>query len=101
MDFEPDLSKLEDGVSRLLDEYSNVKKKCEQLTIDLAESEAQVAELKDEKMILMSEKDTVHSRVSSILEKLGDWEGAPAGSDGREDIAETKETAGQLFSMGS
>lgn len=101
MEFEPDLSKLEDGVSRLLEEYNNVKKKCEQLTVDLAEVEAQVAELKEEKMLLMSEKDTVHSRVSSILEKLSDWEGAPTGSDEQDSAAETKETAGQLFSMGS
>ena len=105
MEFEPDISKLENVVNRLLEEYDVVNKKCEQLTVDLAESSAQVEALKEENHSLLNDKNTVHSRVTSILEKLSHWEDGVAGDTIETDNAtpdETvKDTGGQLFSMGS
>ena len=101
MEFEPDISKLEKVVSKLLDEYDVVKKKCEQLTIDLTESLTEVESLKEENRILLNEKDTVHSQVSTILEKLSGWEDSLGAQDDSPDASASKDTNGQLFSMGS
>ncbi len=102
MDFEPDVSKLEDVVTRLLDEYDVLKKKCEQLTLDLADSLVQVDELKEEKIALLNEKETVHGRVTTILDKLSDWEeGLVAEVDGENADAHQDASSGQLFTMGS
>lgn len=104
MEFEPDIAKLEKVVDRLLSEYNIVKGKCEQLTLDLAESMAQVDELKEEKGALLNDKDTVHSRVATILDKLNEWEGGLEGSSApvsNESTADVKDAGGQLFSMGS
>lgn len=104
MEFEPDIAKLEKVVSRLLAEYNVVKEKCEKLTLDLAESLARIDELKEEKTTLLNDNDTVHSRVSTILEKLSEWEGG-LDSKNVDDVSEkaeiAKDSTGQLFSMGS
>ena len=101
MEFEPDISKLEIVVSKLLDEYNVVKKKCEQLTIDLTESLAEVESLKEANRTLLNEKDTVHSHVSTILEKLSGWEESLGAQADSSDEAAPNDTNGQLFSMGS
>lgn len=101
MDFDPDIAKLESSVDRLLDKYNVLKKECEQLTLELAESQAQLSGLLEEKNILLNEKDTVHSKVTSILGKLSAWEDSLS-DDSEVSNAETSpEQGGQLFSMGS
>lgn len=104
MEFEPDITKLEKVVSRLLAEYNVVNEKCEKLTLDLAESLARIDELKEEKSTLLNDNDTVHLRVSTILEKLSEWEGGldrKSVDDGNEKVELAKDPTGQLFSMGS
>jgi FtsZ-binding cell division protein ZapB len=101
MEFEPDISQLENAVTRLLEEYHVEKKKCEQLTLDLAESLARIEELKEEKVALLNEKEAVHSRVSTILGKLADWEKGLAGKTDIENNGSSQESGGQLFSMGA
>lgn len=100
MEFEPDISKLENVVNRLLGEYELLKGKCEKLTINLAESKAEVEELKDEKMSLLQDKDTIHSQVSSILNKLTEWEDGLDHSDTGAKTPSSSDAGGQLFSMG-
>ena len=101
MEFDPDISKLENAVDKLLEKYNVLKKECEQLTLDLAESHAQLDELKEEKILLLNEKDTVHSRVTSILGKLSEWEDGLATESESSMTETTPETAGELFNMGS
>ncbi len=101
MDFDPDIAKLESSVDRLLDKYNVLKKECEQLAMDLAESNAQLSGLLEEKNILLNEKDTVHSKVTSILGKLSAWEDSLAGDSEASHTENAPEQGGQLFTMGS
>lgn len=101
MEFDPDVSKLERVVDKLLDKYELLKKDFEQLTLDLADSHAQLDELKGEKIILLNEKDTIHSKVTSILGKLSEWEDGLEGESDSDRVDVSQEPGGQLFTMGS
>ncbi len=99
MEFEPDISQLENVVTRLLEEYHLEKKKCEQLTLDLATSLAQIEELKEEKSALLNDKETVHSRVTTILGKLADWEEGLSDKMAGDNKDSSQESRAQLFPM--
>lgn len=76
MEYQVDLSRLENIVERVLGGYRELKEKKSELENTILEHEATIRRLQDEISALRDEQATVLHRVSSLIGTIEDWEKA-------------------------
>ena len=74
MDHGEELARLEQFVDKLLTNYNVLKKECAGLQNRLQEKEKENIELLEQVDSLRSDKSDMHSRVTSLIGKIEDWE---------------------------
>ena len=106
MEFEG-LERLEDMVGRLLSQHAELKKQNEMLAAEVEEKKHELGRLSDEIQEMKGDKEKIHQRVSSILNKLEAWEQPKEEAVNAEPEAlqnnpvEDQKSPNQLFNMGA
>lgn len=102
MSQESELIRLENFISKLLEKFSQLKEENSRLNRELKLSEETVASLKDQVENNDLEKIEIGDRVSSIIEKIEDWETTFGGETEVDDVPPNDPSRqGSLFSVGS
>jgi predicted nuclease with TOPRIM domain len=74
MENNEDLARLEQFVEKLIGSHNQLKKEKDEMAVQMQEKEQEIAELQEMIKSLQDDRSVVHSQVTGLIDRIGEWE---------------------------